>query len=134
MGGRWQALEPLTVLAAAMIGLGTWYALTLEEPTEFRQIRDLEPGTCFWRKNLESPEWGAVRVVPCDDQWQFAVLNTHWIDADGPRPDDDFFFTQASAHCESGWTLFLNPTPASWGAGDRLLLCLTEPGAVPPRA
>ncbi len=118
----------------AVSGLGLWSLIAREPTTDFRMIRDLEPGTCFWRKDLAAEEWGAVRVVPCDDRWQFALLNTHWIQSEGSFPDEAFFYQQAGAHCETGWTFILSPTLDGWRAGDRLLLCLTEPGALPPRA
>ena len=57
----------------------------------------------LWRKNLDAEEWGAVRVVPCDDQWQFALHNKHWMEGEGPFPDEEFFFGQASAYCETAW-------------------------------
>jgi hypothetical protein len=120
----------LTALVAAVLfAVGTGET----DPTEFRQVHDLEAGTCFWRQHLDAEAWGVVRVVPCDGAWQFQVVNRFWLEApDGATyPDSEWFEAELARGCEAGWTTYLIPTFEGWRVGDRSAWCFHERGVGP---
>lgn len=90
---------------------------------------DLRVGDCFTSPDLAAGRVVEdVRVVLCNGEWQYIVLDSFEMQRDGAYPSGAFFDDEA-LRCDSWMTLFLTPDQENWDTGQRTMDCLLVPEA-----
>ena len=81
----------------------------------------LSPGDCY---NI-APETDNLlfELVSCADAWESQVTDTFAITGTADYPGSDFIVDQAVQQCVSPWDYYFGPTPETWAAGDRTVVC-----------
>ena len=85
----------------------------------------LNSGECY--NYLPLSDGTAAELVPCNSaNWTWRVLNTFDVSVNGPYPDLTYLDEQANGRCDARMDFYMYPTPETWEAGDREILCLDE--------
>ena len=87
---------------------------------------DVREGDCIISRLPEDVEVETFQIVTCSGDWQFRVISSFSVEADGSFPGDDYFVQQGFVGCNPRYTYHLIPTKESWEEGDRTINCLQE--------
>ena len=87
---------------------------------------DLQDGDCINSTILDGIDIESVEIVPCDEPWQFRVLNTIEVTQTGSYPGEASFSREVFENCDRRHSFLLFPTRESWNLGDRAINCLQE--------
>jgi hypothetical protein len=97
---------------------------------------ELRVGDCYDLKDPTAEELEQVTARPCAEEHEFEMIFVGSA-PEGPYPDEDAFVTYVGDQCVPAFNAFvgtdyysstldiawLEPTSASWGAGDRSVQC-----------
>ena len=103
------------------------FGLSATDPAKLDRLASIEglsAGVCF----NEASETGGllVELVDCSEAWEFRILNSFGVEADGRYPDDSFFNQIAYQTCDKRFTTTAPPSVDTWALGDREVICLQE--------
>jgi len=63
-------------------------------------VLDVREGDCITSQLPDGTVFETVQIVACSGNWQFRVVSSFVVEADGPFPGDDYFVQQAFVRCD----------------------------------
>jgi hypothetical protein len=104
------------------------------------EVEELQVGDCFDQPSVGSPgqveQVFTVDAMPCSEPHDFEVFHTYELTGT-ELPSDDAVMSEAGDRCVAAFETYVGtsfeeseldfgimwPTPESWGAGDRTVMC-----------